>query len=152
MSTCTSWTTQLSALLTPTIAIAVGIISYRQWRTAQNKLKLDLFEKRIAIFDEAMAFIFESHGPEGASEEVMSRFITTSSRASWILNDDIAQILRSELYEKAIQIKVIAADLRAAEPPNKSAKTAELFKAQAEIREFSTELIKKFSPFLKLSH
>ena len=46
--TCDShWTTYLSALLTPTVAVLGSLIAYRQWRLAQNKLKLDLFEQSI---------------------------------------------------------------------------------------------------------
>ena len=47
------WTQVLSALLTPTIAVLVAIIAYRQWRTAQNRLKFDLFDRRFAVYDAA---------------------------------------------------------------------------------------------------
>ena len=41
----------LSALLTPTIAIITTYIAYEQWRTNRNKLKLDLFDRRFAVYD-----------------------------------------------------------------------------------------------------
>lgn len=36
----------LQALLTPAIALAVGIIAFLQWRTAHQKVVLDLFDRR----------------------------------------------------------------------------------------------------------
>ncbi len=44
------WIDVFQALLTPTIAlIAVGI-GIAQWWTARNKLKLDLFDRRWAVY------------------------------------------------------------------------------------------------------
>ena len=42
------WTTYLAALLTPTVAVLGSYIAYRQWHLAQNKLKLDLFDRRFS--------------------------------------------------------------------------------------------------------
>lgn len=48
MTTCDPyWTTYLSAFSVPAIAVLGAAIAYRQWRTAQNKLKLDLFESAL---------------------------------------------------------------------------------------------------------
>ncbi|MAF04697.1 hypothetical protein [Herbaspirillum sp.] len=44
------WTTYLTALLTPLTAIFVAYIAWQQWRLSRHKLKLDLFEKRWAIY------------------------------------------------------------------------------------------------------
>jgi hypothetical protein len=40
----------LTALLTPVIAVAVGYVAYQQWRTAREKLVLDLFKDRLAVY------------------------------------------------------------------------------------------------------
>ena len=42
-----------SAFLTPLIAIIVAYIAYRQHLTARAKLNLDLFEKRLAVYNQA---------------------------------------------------------------------------------------------------
>ena len=47
------WTTLLSALLTPAVAVFGIFIAYRQWRLAQEKLKLDLFDKRFEVYEAA---------------------------------------------------------------------------------------------------
>lgn len=44
------WIDILSALLTPTIAIVVAFIAYLQWRTAEEKRKQDLFDKRYKFY------------------------------------------------------------------------------------------------------
>lgn len=56
-----SWLSVLTALgpliaasATLLVGLMVAAIAYRQWLTAHQKLVLDLFEKRFAIYDEVM--------------------------------------------------------------------------------------------------
>jgi hypothetical protein len=50
------WTVYVSALGTPLIAAVAAIIAgwsaYRQWRTARDSLRFDLFEKRLTLTTE----------------------------------------------------------------------------------------------------
>jgi len=41
------------SLVTAGVAIAVALISWRQWNVARAKLQLDLFEKRFGVFIDA---------------------------------------------------------------------------------------------------
>lgn len=44
------WTAYVSAFGLPIVAAVAAAIAFYQWKTARNKLKLDLFEKRIAVY------------------------------------------------------------------------------------------------------
>ncbi|MER8838471.1 hypothetical protein NKH86_06875 [Mesorhizobium sp. M0913] len=66
------WAQILQALLTPVIALAVGFIAYRQWRTAHSRLVLDLFEKRLAVYEQtrkAVSFV-NTHGRTSREAEI----------------------------------------------------------------------------------
>lgn len=45
-----------------TLAIGgvAGIIAWRQWKTAQDKVKLDLFDRRFAVFMDARRLVSEA--------------------------------------------------------------------------------------------
>lgn len=49
----------LAAFLTPTVAIIAAYIAYKQHRIEKERLKLDLFEKRYAVFNASREFIIE---------------------------------------------------------------------------------------------
>ena len=49
----------LAAFLTPTVATIAAYIAYKQHRIEKERLKLDLFEKRYAVFNASREFIFE---------------------------------------------------------------------------------------------
>ncbi|QKK28598.1 hypothetical protein FE844_002965 [Rhizobium indicum] len=57
MNAVPAWILVLQALLTPAIAVAVGVIAFMQWRTAHQKVVLDLFDRRLAIVNEVNATI-----------------------------------------------------------------------------------------------
>jgi hypothetical protein len=91
----------LSALLTPIIAIATAYIAYQQWRTNRNKLKLDLFDRRFAVYDAARNLVRDVLTQTHPSDEQLVTFRAKTSEASFLLNRDIARYLTDEMWEKA---------------------------------------------------
>lgn len=147
------WTTYLSALLVPTVAVLGSIIAYRQWRTAQNKLKLDLFEKRFAVYDSARHLVssITTHGI--VINEEIYKFIAYTREAKWLLNTDIAMYLDEELYRKALHLQAL--DSQLAGLPVGEARSANVH-TQTELKNWILQqynvLDEKFSPFLRLEH
>jgi hypothetical protein len=47
-----AWVTVLAALLTPAVAILATIVALQQLRTAREKLKLELFDRRLSIHEQ----------------------------------------------------------------------------------------------------
>lgn len=98
------WTNYLAALLTPTVAVLGSFIAYRQWRTAQNKLKFDLFDRRFAVYEasrDLLASVMTSG--KAKDEEVFKfKFLSATREAKWLLNNEVATYLEKELYYKAI--------------------------------------------------
>lgn len=44
-------------LLTPVIGIVTTYIAWQQWKTNQNKLNLDRYEKRLQVYKEVIRYI-----------------------------------------------------------------------------------------------
>jgi hypothetical protein len=83
-----------SALLTPVVALLAMYIAYRQWRTAQNKLKLDLFERRVAIYEAAQSYVHHCRHEQRIDAIIEQAFADRTSGAKWLLNDEVAHRLR----------------------------------------------------------
>lgn len=88
------WIQVTSALLTPTVAIAAGVIGWLQWRTNETKRKQDLFDRRFDVFKRAAS---------GYSELWSEMSGTTSSHewryfcieAGFLFGPDIVQHLKT---------------------------------------------------------
>jgi hypothetical protein len=90
------WVSYVQALGPTIVAVAAaffaGTIGYRQWRTAQNKLKLDLFERRQKIFGSAMWFL-DAMLEERIDSDVWESYQETISSAQWLFPQEVIDYL-----------------------------------------------------------
>lgn len=58
-----------------TLAIGgvAGVIAWQQWRTAKDKVKLDLFDRRFAVFMDARQLVSEAIAREKKHERYLHR-------------------------------------------------------------------------------
>lgn len=87
--TCTL-VTGLNALLTPVIACAVGYIAYRQWRTAHNKLRLDLFDKRLQVYINLRNFLIAFKQEERAFPNPAGELDALTFQGKFLFGENVA--------------------------------------------------------------
>lgn len=147
------WTTYLSALLTPTVAVLGSLIAYRQWRLAQNKLKLDLFDRRFSVYEAARNLLASIMTSGKAKDEEIFKFMVATREAKWVLNAQVAEYLDKQLYHKAIDLQILSSELEGV--PVGEERTTNVRK-QSEIKKWFLAqydvLDEHFAPFLQLGH
>ncbi|MGB3417590.1 MAG: hypothetical protein WBA36_13020 [Mesorhizobium sp.] len=117
LSLIATWAPLISAVGTLIVAIAVAFIAYRQWRVAHEKLILDLFDKRFAVYSEAREAVRTYWTPTAPTSEMtipfdretygrrMARIATlhdVGRRAEFLFGDEVAariKIVRDALIE-----------------------------------------------------
>lgn len=57
MNTDPHWTAYVSALAVPVVTLLGALIAGLQWKLARNKLKFDLFERRMKVYDASTLFV-----------------------------------------------------------------------------------------------
>jgi hypothetical protein len=147
------WTQYLAALLTPTVAVFGLWIGYRQWRTAQNKLKLDLFERRLAIYDGVRSFISSVMTTGKTTQSYEMEFLAAIRGAKWLFGPEVVEYIDTTLWHKACDLWCLQEELQ--DMPSGQERTDKIHK-QAEIKKWLTAQLKvideKFSPYLALRH
>ena len=98
------WTTVLAALLVPVIAFFGAYIAYRQWRTAQNRLKLDLFDRRLAVYEAARRVITTVMTSGRISQEAEFQYLSGTRGALWLYNEEIVRYLDEEIWHKVVDL------------------------------------------------
>lgn len=88
-----SWVTYVAALLTPTVAILGFFIAYRQWRTAQEKLALDLFNRRFGIYEAAIGAITKALSRERFTYADLETFNAGTRGTKFLFNDLVDRYL-----------------------------------------------------------
>jgi hypothetical protein len=69
------------------ISCAVGYVAWRQWKTAHDKLRLDLYEKRFRILNTTTDFISDVLSGE-IKQEQMVKFLVARSEATFLFAGD----------------------------------------------------------------
>ena len=149
------WTTVVSALLVPMVAVVGAWIAYRQSRTARNTLKYALFDRRAAVYDAGREFINAARHSRNSrkTREAEYNYRSGTRGAIWLFNADIARYLDEELLGKVYDLDVLEAE---EEGLPEGEERSQNIQGQRAIREWLGEQLgvmeQKFRPFLKLEH
>jgi UDP-N-acetylmuramoylalanine-D-glutamate ligase len=85
------WTVYVSALLAPIVAIGAAVIAFLNMRTAKHKIKIDLFEKRLKVFNALYDVIEDAVTPvDFPDEETPDAFLTfvdLSKQVRWLFDE-----------------------------------------------------------------
>lgn len=146
------WTQYLAALLTPTVAVFAVVIGYRQWRTAQNKLKLDLFEKRLKIYEALRNSIGSITSSGNVTTESEREFLQAIQGIQWLFGPEVENYV-DEIWPRICDLGCLQEELKnlevGPERTEKAHKSAEIKKWLINQRK---GLNAKFAPYLKLMH
>ena len=96
------WTAYVTALVVPIVALTAAWIAFRQWQIARNKLKLDLYDKRMAVYEvvrKALS-VATSHGKLSHDDEI--EYLTGIRTAKWLFGPKVATYLEETLWHKIV--------------------------------------------------
>lgn len=143
-----AWIGVLTAFLTPLIAVIVAYIAYRQWKTAHNRLKLDLFDRRLAIHSAARELIATVTSYGQIENKDIFAFLSGIQQARWLLNQRIVQYLEQDLWRQVTRLQELNDALN-----DPSTDHADNIRQQRELKKWITaqrpNLDEQFDKFLK---
>lgn len=90
--------------LTPTIALTTALILYFQYRLAQQRWRLDLYEKRYPIYLLTMTFLSKISSDAAVTHEEILKFARDSKEKEFLFDSDVEQLL-SEIERKASRLR-----------------------------------------------
>jgi len=109
----------LQALLTPTIAaVAVGV-AVAQWWTARNKLRLDLFDRRWAIYVATREMLAEMFRHGASTQAAQQKFLEGTRGARFLFDENIARYLEKELWSRVAKLEAANALIEAIGAPER---------------------------------
>jgi len=136
-------------ILSALTAVTVAYIALQQFLLAREKFKLDLFEKRFAVFKAVEKFINEAIANRTVSMEVLQQFDRETQTASFLFDNDIVTLI-GEIRTKANTLTTLRGE-RFQLPPG-SERVSASKREQDILEEFITTqqgLKNNFSAYLK---
>lgn len=141
------WTAYITAVVVPIIALIAAWIAFRQSQIARNKLKLDLFEKRLAVY-ETVQKILETAAEKGklTQEERLNYFVGIRS-ARWLFGPEVFKYLEETLRPEIANLDLHNAVMEE-EPPGDERRTRHV-RARLETTERLSAQLKEFDRLCK---
>ncbi|HDS1390350.1 TPA: hypothetical protein ACG4N3_000564 [Stenotrophomonas maltophilia] len=85
------------------VAVAVGMIAYRQWRTARNKLKFDLFTRRLEAYNRVREATTRAIAADWREEADHDVFLSLRD-VRWLFGQSVYDFVWKELYEPVVDL------------------------------------------------
>lgn len=134
---------------------SVAYIAWQQYKTNRDKLRLDLFEKRYAVYKALMDYLRKTGGmeyPELIKQHTELRIGTHD--AKFLFDKDVTEFL-SEIYSKSAHYRRVIHDLQDRNPSNHERYKLSA-KEECELLDwFDAQLNRArdvFSPYLSFNH
>lgn len=83
----------LAALLTPLIAGIAAYIAYQQWKTNDLKVRIDLFDRRLAVYDAAANLMYQAISQGDLTWDQLQEFSRETKDAQFLFKEDVAEYL-----------------------------------------------------------
>lgn len=98
---------QLSqGLLMPLIAAIVAWIAYRQYKTSDNKLRLDLYDRRHQIFNKLVSALQEILTENKVKDEHILNLHTIKIQGYFLFEEDVSNYL-DEVFKKVDNLHML---------------------------------------------
>lgn len=92
------------ALLTPAIAIVTAYIAWQQWQTNKKKLDLDLYDRRLHVYEEVRKILSIIIRDAHASYEDLLAFRRVTSQADFLFGPEIPKYI-DEIYQHGVKLE-----------------------------------------------
>ena len=89
--------------LTPLIAIVTAYIAWQQWKTNQQKLVLDRYDRRLKVYEEVRRILSIITRDAKVSVEELLRFRTSVSEADFLFGPEILEYIDA-IYKHGVAL------------------------------------------------
>jgi hypothetical protein len=141
----------MASVVTAAIAIAVGSVAFRQWRTAKDKFVFDLFERRYSVFDRAMSGLAQAIRDGDTEKNSSIRDVALArGEATFLFDEDVLEYL-AEVQRVLAELGLARTQYRAQDKSENWPKRS--YDASIWImKAYEGGLAAKFAPYLKMTH
>lgn len=114
------WTQYISAVGIPVIAAIAAWIAFRQSQIARNKLKLDLFEKRMEVYGAVRKALTEISRQGKLTIEQQTQYLQETRSARWLFGSEVFSYLDTTLWHKIVDLELHNTMSKDSETPERS--------------------------------
>jgi hypothetical protein len=90
-------------LLTPVIAVVAVYIAWQQWKTNQQKLNLDRYDRRLRVYEEVRKILSIVARDANATTDDLLKFRTSVSKADFLFGPEVMKYI-DDVYKHGLAL------------------------------------------------
>lgn len=94
----------MSAIGIPIIAAIAAWIAFRQFQIARNKLKLELFDKRMEVYIAVREALGSIARQGNLTQEQQFQYLQGTRTARWLFGPEVSHYLNETLWHKIVDL------------------------------------------------
>jgi hypothetical protein len=127
-----------------------GLIAYRQWRTAQTRLRIDLFERRLDVYEAVMYFAGSVLNYSKFVDDADKTFLNKTRSARWLFGKEFADFLMERFYKAGVRIHIVTGTFETLDTvEERKGAVDQQMRAKERLTDAMTELQELAAPFLE---
>ena len=143
-------------LLATVTAIGVLYVAWQQWQTNKDRLRLELFDKRFAIYDATRTFLANVITDGKVKEEKWRAFRLATREAEWLFGSSVYRFIEKEICSRVLDYQRLTSELEGSFPEEtRDEDRREIIAQRNEISTFMKksfdELPCRFKPYLDIT-
>jgi hypothetical protein len=136
-------------VLSAVVAVVAGYIAWRQWQTAREKLRLDLFDRRYVLYDSLQNMVTEALNENGESLAALGKYLNALAPARFLMDAKGIDRYVSQLYEKLGKLFELRREKHVANGPTPEI-DRQLTEIEAWLRAQRDVIVALFTPHLQI--
>lgn len=137
------------ALVTALVGVLGAMIAYFQWRTAHQRVVLDLFDRRLRVFEDIENAVRNVFSTTRVSNETWSLLVGAKSRARFLFGKDVNDYLERLTKDFAWRMS-FTDDVIDHDPQERPALLAKKYEVLERIVAFPKDGEPIFAPYMRL--
>lgn len=147
------WIAISTAFATVSVAMIGAWIAWNQVCAARNALKINLYDRRYAIYECASRTLIQLGAHGEANPDVQREFLRGTVGARWLFDEEVERLLDKEVLKLMTELDNVRAMIETSEDrPTKTNWRATERQLQKRVLPLHQNLKRLCSPFLELKH
>lgn len=144
------WVQMLNALSVPVIALLAATIGFAQWRTAQQRAVLDVFDKRWEVYTRLREVVSEVVSQGSVRNETSTNFIRAADGAHFLFGKSVIDYI-DKIYAAMLEHHVAESQMESpASPDARQTAIENKYRHFKVICDFYSEFPKLAGPYLQM--
>ncbi len=150
------WIEYVKAFSVPIASIVAAYIAWRQWMTAQNKLRLDLFDRRMKAYDALWMSIKYVKDNDQVDYAKVMQLNADVEAIKWLFDLRLYEHVRDKIHRRAMDLIEHYRELEGRTPTGSGIQWRVSSDPQTEalrkaVQDAANELHALFDPFMRVS-